>query len=125
MDKILLLLLFLLQTFKYLSIIVLCSVIRYLFLNGEILFTLINSLNLIGIIFWTILFDNFYFTINYGLKNLMAKFYLHQYVFVETILALITIIFSLLGPYELSFTWRMIFNILTITLKSLVICKLL
>lgn len=73
-DKIFLLILVLLQSSKHILIIIICSEIRSLILSQDIVFSIINSINLVLLVFWNILFENFYFTLNYSSKNLLARF---------------------------------------------------
>ena len=118
-------LLILIQAFKYLSIIVICSHIRQLVLSGEVIFSVVNFLNLVGLVAWNLIFENYYFTLNYGVKNLLAKFYSPYHLIVESFFIGLTIVLAFIGTSKLGNVYKIMFNVAFLALKASIICNFL
>jgi len=90
-------LLFLLLTIdglKYALIIILTTQTRLLIIKQEFFPSVINLINIVFVFVWSLVFRNFYFSLSYGTKNVMAKLHSRFFSLIETMLMITAGVYS-------------------------------
>lgn len=121
LDRMLLFLLLTIDGLKYALIIILTTQTRLLIIKQEFFPSVINLINIVFVFVWSLVFRNFYFSLSYGTKNVMAKLHSKFFSLIETMLMITAGVYSFFQVEKLTLADKIILNCVLLIARTFTI----